>query len=115
MLRTILQVLLSQRSKRIQHLPQDHKEIDACEPLGGGLWVEPAHVSPAGRGELEHGSLYLPCGGVDFPEQSMCAFEDTEIHSTHEKYPELYIFYFQLQANNQLFDSYGNLKVLQDL
>lgn len=49
------------------HLPDDHEEIDAHHSLQGRLWIEPAHVGPARRGELQRGSFDLPRGGVDVP------------------------------------------------
>lgn len=50
------------------HLPDNHEQIDAHHSLEGRLWVKPAYVGPAHRGELQRGSLDLPRGGVDVPE-----------------------------------------------
>lgn len=50
---------------RLDYLPDDHEQIDTHHSLEGRLGVEPAHICPAGRGELERCSLDLPCGRVD--------------------------------------------------
>ena len=54
-------------SQTMTHLPDDHEQIDAHHSLQGRLRVEPAHVGPAGGGELQHGPFDLPCGGVAVP------------------------------------------------
>lgn len=49
------------------HLPDDHEQIDTSHSLQRRLRVKPAHIGPACRGKLQHGSFDLPRGGVDVP------------------------------------------------
>lgn len=43
---------LAGKKRTVTHLPDDHEQIDAHHSLQGRLWVEPAYVGPACRGEL---------------------------------------------------------------
>lgn len=61
--------VLQEEGIQLSQLPYDHEEVYTSHSLKGRLGIKPPDVSPASRGELQHSSLDLPCGGVDVPRE----------------------------------------------